>query len=74
MRVAEQRFFVGRRALYAVLAPLLPLLLWGRIVRLVRPIRALRRPLVRSTPLLLLALTAWAAGEAVGYVSPGARR
>lgn len=74
MRVAEQRFLASRRALYAVLAPLLPLLLWGRIVRLVRPIRALHRPLVRSTPLLLLALAAWAAGEAIGYAWRGVRR
>ncbi|MCW5890156.1 MAG: hypothetical protein KIT14_06340 [bacterium] len=74
MRVAERRFSIGRRALYVVLAPLLPLLLWARIARLVRPVRALHGPLVRSTPLLLLALAAWAAGEAVGYASAGTRR
>jgi GT2 family glycosyltransferase len=74
LRAGAERFSAGRRAAFAALAPALPPLLWTRIARRVARDPALRARLVRTTPLLLLALCAWSAGEAVGYVSRGVSR
>jgi glycosyltransferase involved in cell wall biosynthesis len=64
---------VATRVAYgAAAAVLLPPLLLYRIVRRVARRRRYRAELVKSLPLLLLFVTAWAAGEAVGYCAgPG---
>lgn len=62
----------GRRLLYAVLSPLLALIVPARIARRVLGRPGYRRPFVRSLPVLACFALAWGAGEAVGYLAgPG---
>ncbi|MDQ6888392.1 MAG: glycosyltransferase [Gemmatimonadota bacterium] len=58
-----------RRLAYGVAALALPPLLGFRIVSRVVAKKRHRRELLRSIPLLAVFVTAWAAGEAVGYVT-----
>lgn len=60
----------GRRALLALLTPLLPLLLWGRQLRLQLGKPAKRGRFLALSPLILLLLGFWSAGELWGYVRP----
>ncbi|HEU0304023.1 MAG TPA: glycosyltransferase family A protein [Gaiellaceae bacterium] len=62
-----------RRYLYAVGTPLLPPVLYWRMARNVFSRRRRRREFLLATPLILLDVTTWAAGEAVGYVLGGGR-
>ena len=59
---------VTHRAAAALGCAALPFLAYGRLVRRVATEPALRRALVRSSPVVLLALTAWSMGEALGYL------
>jgi hypothetical protein len=63
----------ARRVVYAVGSPLIaPLMLW----RITRNVRAKPRHRLRfgaASPLVLVYLLVWAAGEAVGYVLGGGR-
>jgi glycosyltransferase involved in cell wall biosynthesis len=61
----------GRRWLYFLGSPLLPFLLTGRVARAAG--RSRLGPFVRALPLTFAFLTAWSAGEAVGYIG-GPRR
>jgi glycosyltransferase involved in cell wall biosynthesis len=70
LRARAEEFSAGRRIAFAALAPGLPALLWSRIARRVAGDPYLRARLARATPLLLLGLCAWSAGEALGYLSP----
>lgn len=65
MRVAGSG--AGRRLGYAAAALALPPLLFSRIVSRVLSAGVHRQQLIVSLPLLLLFVTAWAAGEIVGY-------
>ena len=68
MRNAE----LGRRRLvYCLGTPLLVPLVYWRISRNVLRRRRHRSELARATPLILLYLAVWAAGEAVGYAFGG---
>jgi hypothetical protein len=58
---------VGRRALLAALAPVLPLLLFGRHTSMQFRKRATFGRFVAVSPIVLLLLIAWSAGEMVGY-------
>ena len=70
LRVREMGWLA--RAAFTVGAAALPVLLLGRIVGRVLAHPVHRRDLLPSLPLLLLFVTAWAAGEAVGYAAgPG---
>ncbi len=51
---------------------LLPVLAYLRLARRIRTDPALRGPFLRSTPLVLVALVCWSAGEARGYWSGAA--
>jgi hypothetical protein len=73
LRARAERFSPGRRAAFAALAPALPALLWTRIARRVARDRVVRTRFAAATPLLLLALAAWSAGEAIGYCSVSPR-
>lgn len=64
VRLAEEGS--GRRWLYLLGAPLLPFLLTGRVARAAG--RSRLGPFVRALPLTFAFLTAWSAGEAVGYL------
>ena len=72
-RAERGRWSSVRRLVYVGGSPLIPLV---RLSQLVPPLYArppLRRPLLRSLPALLLALTADAAGQAIGFIAgPGA--
>jgi len=63
---------IVRRAIFILTAPLLPFVLWGRMtMRVVRKQRRIGQYLMIQ-PLLLIALTALAVGEFVGYtLGPG---
>jgi len=63
----------GRRALYALATPLLVPLLYARMARNVFSRRQVRRQFLLATPLVLLYVTVWAFGEAVGYAFGGGR-
>lgn len=63
----------GRRALYAVGTPLLVPLLYARMARNVFSRRRARRQFLLATPLVMLYVTVWAFGEAVGYAFGGGR-
>lgn len=59
----------GRRVLYSLLAPLLPILLLGRMAR-----KVLRSPgtgarFARALPVLVALVAAWSLGEWLGYVT-----
>jgi hypothetical protein len=60
-----------RRWLYALGAPLLPPVLYWRMARNVFSRRRRRREFLIATPLILLYLVVWAAGEAAGYAFGG---
>jgi hypothetical protein len=62
-----------KRVLYALGSPLLVPLIYGRIARNVLRRRRHRRELVLATPLILLYLCVWSAGEAIGYAFGGGR-
>ena len=60
-----------RRWLYALGAPLLPPVLYWRMARNVFSRGRRRREFLIATPLILLYLVVWAAGEAAGYAFGG---
>lgn len=60
---------VLRRVLLVAAAPVLPVMLFARLVRLQLTKRETLRPFVRSAPLVGLLLVAWALGEAWGYIT-----
>ena len=62
-----------RRYLYALGAPLLPPVLYWRMARNVFSRSRRRREFLLATPLILLYVCVWAAGEAVGYAFGGGR-
>jgi hypothetical protein len=62
-----------KRPLYVLGTIVLPFLLYYRIARNVFRRRTRRRELLTATPLILLYLVTWAAGEAVGYAFGGGR-
>ncbi len=62
-----------RRWLYALGAPLLPPVLYWRMARNVFARGRRRREFLVATPLILLYVCVWAAGEAVGYAFGGGR-
>ena len=63
----------ARRFLYALGTPLLVPLLYWRTARNVFGRRRQRRQFLLATPLVLLYLSVWAFGEAVGYLVGGGR-
>jgi GT2 family glycosyltransferase len=80
----RQRFWHGRqfgsdrarslpgwkRAVYLLLSPVIPLLLFGRIARRVSEKGRHRGKFILSAPMTLVFLLGWAAGEASGYLWP----
>lgn len=62
-----------KRVLYLLGSPLLVPVLYARIARNLFRKRRHRREFLAATPLILVYLTAWAAGEAVGYAVGGGR-
>jgi glycosyl transferase family 2 len=62
-----------RRAAYLLGSPLLPPVIYARIVRNVLSRRRHRARLAAATPLILVYLGVWACGEAVGYAFGGGR-
>jgi hypothetical protein len=66
-RAGNERWSIGRRAMYAAGAPLIPLVRLARIVRDVRQRTSLRGLLVRSFPLLVFGLGLDALGQMAGY-------
>ena len=69
LRARAEQFSAGRRLAFAALAAGLPMVLWRRIAQRVAADPELRIRLARSTPGVVLALCAWSAGEAAGYLS-----
>jgi GT2 family glycosyltransferase len=62
-----------KRFLYALGSPLIPPLMYTRIARNVLSRRRYGRELALATPLIVLYMTVWAGGEAIGYVFGGGR-
>lgn len=63
----------GKRLLYALGSPLILPLMYGRIVKNVVARRRHRRELALASPLILLYMSVWAGGEAIGYGLGGGR-
>jgi hypothetical protein len=63
----------ARRLIYAAGSPLIVPLMLKRIVRNVRAKPRHRRRFAQATPLVVVYLGVWAAGEAVGYLLGGGR-
>ena len=57
------------RALYTLLAPLLPLLLMARMAARALPAARLRAPLLRALPVLGGLVVSWSLGEWLGYLT-----
>jgi hypothetical protein len=66
MRLAQSSWHL--RLSLIVLAPIVPLILFARVVRNVWPRRRYRREFVLSIPWICVGLVAWACGEWVGCV------
>jgi hypothetical protein len=62
------RLTAARKTLYAVLFPLIPFVLLLRILRQVLGKRRHRGKLLLSLPMVLIFLSAWAAGELTGML------
>ena len=62
-----------KRVIYCLGAPLLVPLIYYRIARNVRRRRRYGAELAKATPLILLYLIVWAAGEVVGYAFGGGK-
>jgi hypothetical protein len=60
---------LGTRLAYAALAPLLPLLLFARQLRLQAARRGTPGRFLRAAPAILALLAAWSAGELLGYLT-----
>lgn len=59
----------GKRAVFIVASPLLPLLLTTRVIRTVLKKRRYLRPCLLALPYLLLFAAVWSWGELAGYLS-----
>ena len=73
MRAEEDGFSLRHAAAFALLAPLLPALLFTRVARRVLATRSHRRDFLRVAPLVLVGCVLWAAGESAGYAGHVAR-
>jgi hypothetical protein len=62
-----------KRFLYALGSPLIAPLMYSRVAKDVLTRRRQRRELALATPLILLYMTVWAGGEAIGYAFGGGR-
>jgi glycosyltransferase involved in cell wall biosynthesis len=69
VRAASRRFSPARRIAYAILSPLVPLILFARIAARNFTNRTYLRHFLAASPLLLLGLAAWAFGESLGYLA-----
>lgn len=67
VRASEARFSRRTRTAYAAATPCLPPVLLGRVAARVFRRKHFRRQFLRTLPLVALGLTAWSAGEFVGY-------
>jgi glycosyltransferase involved in cell wall biosynthesis len=74
VRTLEQHFSVGRRTVFVLLSPLLPLLLFCRTTRRVFKNRIYLKQFLFSLPLVLLGLSFWSWGEFLGYLSKPKKR
>ena len=63
----------AKRLLYTIGSPLIPPLMYSRIAKDVLARRRHRRELALATPLILLYMTVWAGGGAIGYAFGGGR-
>lgn len=68
------RLSMTRRLIHIVAAPLIPFLMLSRIARQVLRRRRHIAQWLLATPVMLLFLTSWATGEAMGYVAPSGHR
>jgi glycosyltransferase involved in cell wall biosynthesis len=69
VRVLEQKFSIWQRAVFILISPLLPILLFYRTVRRVFKNRIYLKQFLCSFPLVFLGLSAWSFGEFLGYNS-----
>jgi hypothetical protein len=69
VRVAEQKFSWLRRIAYVPLTPVLPAILFGRVLRLVVNDGFHLSRFVGTCPLVFLGFVAWSWGELLGYLS-----
>ncbi|MDQ4074792.1 MAG: glycosyltransferase family 2 protein [Chloroflexota bacterium] len=69
VRCQEQNFSLLKKGLYALLSPLLPVLLFWRSARRIVRKHIYRQQFWRVAPLVLLGQSAWAYGEFLGYVA-----
>ena len=68
------RLSSASRLAHIVAAPLIPFVMLSRIMRLVWRRQRQLAPMLLATPVLLLFLASWAAGECLGYLSPTGHR
>lgn len=73
VRATEHAWSTQRRIGYAALTPLLPPLLFGRMLRRVLAGRGYARRFIVVSPLVALGLAAWSYGELRGYVGAPTR-
>jgi glycosyltransferase involved in cell wall biosynthesis len=74
VRTTEQRFSVFRRAVYVLLMPVLPLVLFARIARRAPHSGARAVRFALASPVVFCGLVAWSWGEMLGYLSPADAR
>jgi hypothetical protein len=60
---------IGKRIVWSLMTPVLPLVLFSRIARKQLGERRSRRRFARVAPVVLLLLACWSAGELAGYVT-----
>lgn len=69
VRMSHYRFTRAQRVFYILISPLLPFVLFARIVRRVFRAGVYRREFARTFLLVFVCLTAWSWGELVGYAA-----
>lgn len=67
MRVLEKEFSMLNRVAFVTITPLLPFLLFCRIIKRVLQNRIYLKQFIISSPLVFLGLILWSFGESIGY-------
>ena len=70
VRISQKRWGAARRLVYVLATPALPFLIFGRRMAHAARNKIYWKQFVAASPLVLIGLIAWSAGESFGYLFP----